>query len=651
MANNTRIVVTAEDKTKAALDSVVGNLGQLQGALDGLDSISGRLPAIGAGIAAAFGGISFAGIIKGSIDYADSLDELSQRTGVSVETLSSLRNAAELSGTSLEGVGKEVQKLTRNMTDAARGSATQVENFRALGVAVTDNQGNLRSSSDVMLELARAVGELEDPTERVIAAQLAFGKSGGDLVPLLLELSQNGLQAAEVTAEQAAEAAMLNDQLDIMRQQTRAAGEAFSLTLLPVFAAVVDVAQGAGFAIKQMGSSLAVVAKDVQTAVSVIGTALSEGPTQRGRDKVRELLAERNRFVEAANEDLQDRALRYQSTLDLVLNPPETAAARSGTSKLSERLKRLREETERSSAGSSAAVKKQVDAMLRRQEEAARQVRDILDKMEFDPEQDKMLGDMNRQLEQTALRYREIADPAAKYREQLDEIQALGQRLRDDGSPYLDPEQVEQATLAVRRQMGELEETNNVARELGFTFNSAFEDAIVKGNSFRDVLDGIYQDILRIIVRQQISEPFSRAIGGLDFGGMLGGLFGGGYTGADTGAVDLGGSIDDFLAGFRADGGPVSAGRRYVVGERGPELFVPNASGTIIPNEALGGSAPRVSIQVINQGTPQQYEQQGMDWDGESLVLSLVASDIERDGQVGQAMSRRYGLSRGAGAY
>lgn len=650
MANNTRIVVTAEDKTKAALDSVVGNLGQLQGALGGLDSISGSLPAIGAGIAAAFGGISFAGIIKGSIDYADSLDELSQRTGVSVETLSSLRNAAELSGTSLEGVGKEVQKLTRNMAEAARGSATQVENFRVLGVAVTDNQGNLRSSSDVLLEVARAVGELEDPTERVIAAQLAFGKSGGDLVPLLLKLSQNGLQAAGVTAAQAAEAALLNDQLDIMRQQTRAAGEAFSLTLLPVFAAVVDVAQGAGFAIKQMGSSLAVVAKDVQTAVAVIGTALSEGPTQRGRDKVRELLAERNRFVEAANEDLQDRAQRYQSTLDLVLNPPETAAARSGTSKLSERLKRLREETERGSAGGSAAAKKQVDAMLRRQEEAARQVRDILDKMEFDPEQDKMLGDMNRQLEQTALRYREIADPSAKYREQLAEIQALGQRLREDGSPYLDPEQVEQATLAVRRQMGELEETNNVARELGFTFNSAFEDAIVKGKSFRDVLDGIFQDILRIIVRQQISEPFSRAIGGLDFGGMLGGLFGGGYTGADTGAVDLGGSIDDFLAGFRADGGPVSAGRRYVVGERGPELFVPNASGTIIPNEALGGSAPRVSIQVINQGTPQQYEQQGMDWDGESLVLSLVASDIERDGQVGQAMSRRYGLSRGAGA-
>lgn len=39
----------------------------------------------------------------------------------------------------------------------------------------------------------------------------------------------------------------------------------------------------------------------------------------------------------------------------------------------------------------------------------------------------------------------------------------------------------------------------------------------------------------------------------------------------------------------RAAGGPVSAGRRYLIGERGPELFVPNSSGSIIPNHALGG--------------------------------------------------------------
>jgi hypothetical protein len=47
------------------------------------------------------------------------------------------------------------------------------------------------------------------------------------------------------------------------------------------------------------------------------------------------------------------------------------------------------------------------------------------------------------------------------------------------------------------------------------------------------------------------------------------------------------------FGGFKASGGPVAANTAYVVGERGREVFVPNTSGTIVPNEALsdGGSA------------------------------------------------------------
>ena len=45
-----------------------------------------------------------------------------------------------------------------------------------------------------------------------------------------------------------------------------------------------------------------------------------------------------------------------------------------------------------------------------------------------------------------------------------------------------------------------------------------------------------------------------------------------------------------------ASGGPASAGRPYIIGERGPELMVPNRSGTVIPNHALGGGGA-----VINQ--------------------------------------------------
>jgi hypothetical protein len=56
--------------------------------------------------------------------------------------------------------------------------------------------------------------------------------------------------------------------------------------------------------------------------------------------------------------------------------------------------------------------------------------------------------------------------------------------------------------------------------------------------------------------------------------------------------------IGGVFGGFRASGGPVSAGTTYMVGENGPELFTSASSGTIIPNNAMGGSGTTVNITV-----------------------------------------------------
>jgi hypothetical protein len=58
------------------------------------------------------------------------------------------------------------------------------------------------------------------------------------------------------------------------------------------------------------------------------------------------------------------------------------------------------------------------------------------------------------------------------------------------------------------------------------------------------------------------------------------------------------------ISGTRAMGGPVAGGSTYLVGERGPELFTPGTSGSITPNNALGGGT---SITVnVNGGDPNQ---------------------------------------------
>ena len=61
----------------------------------------------------------------------------------------------------------------------------------------------------------------------------------------------------------------------------------------------------------------------------------------------------------------------------------------------------------------------------------------------------------------------------------------------------------------------------------------------------------------------------------------------------------IGGAVDFAFGGGRAMGGPVNAGTNYIVGERGPELFMPNTSGTIIPNNKLSsGGGTTINLTV-----------------------------------------------------
>ena len=80
----------------------------------------------------------------------------------------------------------------------------------------------------------------------------------------------------------------------------------------------------------------------------------------------------------------------------------------------------------------------------------------------------------------------------------------------------------------------------------------------------------------------------------------LGALSGGG-GGGQGGLFNLGSLLGSILGlPGRATGGLVSAGRGYLVGERGPELFVPTSAGKIEPNgSGRGGRDVRVSIQVV----------------------------------------------------
>jgi phage-related protein len=72
----------------------------------------------------------------------------------------------------------------------------------------------------------------------------------------------------------------------------------------------------------------------------------------------------------------------------------------------------------------------------------------------------------------------------------------------------------------------------------------------------------------------------------------------------------LGSVIDRIFGGGRAAGGPVNAGTTYLVGERGPELFTPSGSGSIIPNHRLGGGGGGINITVNGALDPEGVARQ-----------------------------------------
>lgn len=95
-------------------------------------------------------------------------------------------------------------------------------------------------------------------------------------------------------------------------------------------------------------------------------------------------------------------------------------------------------------------------------------------------------------------------------------------------------------------------------------------------DAFRSMANSILSDLARIAARKALGS----IMGGFGGGDLFGSLFG----------------------GFRANGGAVTAGKAYVVGERGAEMFVPSQNGTIIPNGSMGGAGVTVN-QTINLST------------------------------------------------
>lgn len=146
-----------------------------------LNATKNALGALGGALAVR----SIVQITQASLDAQDQLYKMSQRVGVTVESLSALNYAATLSDVSLESLGGALAKMNKAMAETQTGTGEAKDAFRALGISVTDSTGNLRATEDVFADLADKFASMEDGAGKTALAMKIFGRSGAELIPLL----------------------------------------------------------------------------------------------------------------------------------------------------------------------------------------------------------------------------------------------------------------------------------------------------------------------------------------------------------------------------------------------------------------------------------------------------------------------------------
>jgi hypothetical protein len=222
--------------------------------------------AIGTAMVAAGGAIATA--MAGVINRAGDMYELSQALGVTVEDLSRMAYAAELSGVQIDGLEKAIKKLSVSLFDASQsGTGPAANAFRMLGISAVDAEGNVRPVIDVMGDLADRFSKMPGGAEKTALAIRVFGRAGADMIPMLNE-GRDGLQ------EMYDEAQRLGIVLDT---ETAASAEALGDELTRLNAAkdgvITKITTGMIPALRSMAAALIKTSQDSRT-MAVVGQAL-----------------------------------------------------------------------------------------------------------------------------------------------------------------------------------------------------------------------------------------------------------------------------------------------------------------------------------------------------------------------------------------
>jgi len=215
-------------QVEGAANSLTSRIGPLGGALGALAPV------------ATVGGL--AALVGKTIEAGDALNDMAQRTGVSVEALAKFKKAAATSGTDIDAVANSLVKLDKGLFNIGGKGDRVGPALDRLGISAKDAAGNLKSADQVTLEIADKFKAMPDGVEKTATALDLFGKAGANMIPMLNEGGKAiESMSVKMTTAFAQKADEYNDKLATLGGKVGGLAAGITVALLPALDAVATV--------------------------------------------------------------------------------------------------------------------------------------------------------------------------------------------------------------------------------------------------------------------------------------------------------------------------------------------------------------------------------------------------------------------------
>lgn len=506
-------------------------------------------PLIGASVAAASLAVGFGVMVSKSIDMADSMNDLSLRLGISTERLSVLSLYAEQSGTDIDTLASAMGKLGVKV-------ASGDKDLKSYGVTAS-------SADEALFQLADKIAATEDPMLRLKIATDAFGKSGQQMLPLLVQggeaLRDMGANAPIVSTEMAHMADEFNDKMAELKGSFVSAGLSMAEAFLPTLQKMLEVAGQVAVAIGGGKKAAEMGGNEWAKEADRIRSELKNNPS----DYVRIQLE-----AELKNAELLSRNYTQKAAEIAVGSQAGQGGVYKGESLVSAPAKGYKSDEEiKAEADAKAKAAKDFAAKQKKIEEDR-----IADAFRLNDLEVKAKWDAQVEYEKNAAASEEARSAEAIRLNDLEMKTKSAQQKK-----YEDQKNAE-AAAGFQLQM-------SYATQMEGVMSSAFYNSLMSGQS---LWDGLAEGFTNMLAQMAAQMAARAAIFGL-FDMFTGGTFG----------VAAGG-LSNYV--FRAGGGPYEAGDSLVTQERRPEAIIPRGPGRVAPT-AKGGD----TINIIVQNPAQAY--------------------------------------------